>query len=109
MTIRAGELRHRVRLQRADRTDDGAGGATIRFVDVCWVHARVTTTMTRTMVEAKKLNPKLTHMVQLRYREGINKPDYRFVFGTKVLMIDGIDDPTGERIELVALCEELVQ
>lgn len=109
MAIRAGDLRHRVRLQRADRTDDGMGGATIRFVDVCWLHARVSTTLTRTLMEAKKLNPRLTHTVQLRYRAGISKPDYRLVYGTQVLMIDSIADPTGERIELVALCEELVQ
>lgn len=109
MAIRAGELRHRVRLQRGDRTDDGAGGATVRWVDVCWLHARVTTTLTRTLMEAKKLNPRLTHTVQLRYRPGIDRPDYRLVYGTQVLMIDSIADPTGERIELVALCEELVQ
>lgn len=109
MAIRAGELRHRLRLQQAERTDDGAGGATVRWVDVCWLHARVSTTLTRTLVEAKKLNPKLTHTVQLRYRAGISEPQYRFVYGSAVLMIDSITDPTGERIELVALCEELVQ
>lgn len=109
MAIRAGDLRHRVRLQRAERTDDGLGGARVRWVDVCWLHARVSTTLTRTLMEAKKLNPRLTHTVQLRYRAGIARPDYRFVYGTAVLMIDGIADPTGERVELVALCEELVQ
>lgn len=106
--LRAGDLRHRVRLQREARTDDGAGGATVRFVDVCWLWCEVRTTLTRTLVEGKKLNPKLTHTVRMRYREGLT-PDLRLVYGSQALRIDSIADPTGERIELMALCEELVQ
>ena len=108
MAIRAGDLRNRLRVQIAERTDDGAGGATIRFRDYCWVWAEVRTTMTRTLMEAKKLNPRLTHTVRMRHRQGL-LPDMRLIYGTRTLQIDSIADPTGERIELVALCEELVQ
>lgn len=108
MAIRAGDLRHRLRLQIEERTDDGAGGATIRFRDHCWVWAEVRSTLTRTLQEAKKLNPKLTHTARMRYRVGV-LPDMRLVYGAQVLRIDSVTDPTGERIELVALCEELVQ
>lgn len=108
MAIRAGDLRHRLRLQVAERTDDGAGGATISFRDLCWIWGEVRTTLTRTLMEAKKLNPKLTHTVRMRYRTGVGS-DMRLVYGSQVLQIDSAADPTGERIELVALCEELVQ
>lgn len=111
-TVRAGELRTRLLLQEEVRTDDGAGGSSITFRDVCHVWADVKTSNQRALMEAQKLDAKLSHLVRMRWRPGI-KSDMRLIHATgsgpAVLRIDSVSDPDDRRIELHALCEELVQ
>lgn len=106
-TIRAGTLRTRLVLEEEVRTDDGQGGAALSFRPLCHVWADLRSANTRAGMEAKKLNPKLTHLVRLRYRPGIT-PDMRFVLGTRAFRIDSVVDPDDTRTVLEAWCEELV-
>lgn len=107
--MRAGDLHHRVRLQRQTLTDDLVGSDDAAYVDVATLWANVTTSGAREFWEAKRLNAALTHQVECRYRADI-APDMRFRFGDRVLRVVGAPmDPDGRRIRLLCMCTELVQ
>jgi len=106
--VNAGALRHRVRLQRQQLADDLAGGDDASFVDVATLWAKVTTTGGREFWEAKKLNPELTHQVEVRYTADV-APGMRFRLGDRVLRIVAAQDPEERRVRLLCLCTELVQ
>lgn len=106
--MRSGSLRVRAQLQRRVPVDDGAGGSTISYATVTGVWLGVSTQLGRELVEAKKLNARVSHFVTTRYRSDIT-PDMRLVFGSTVLDIKFIGDPTHQRQSLNLLCEEVVQ
>jgi SPP1 family predicted phage head-tail adaptor len=106
--MRAGQLRHRVQLQRQHLADDLAGGDDVSFDTVATLWANVTTAGGREFWEAKKLVPELTHQVELRYRSDV-APGMRFVFRSAVLRIHAAPDPDERRVRLLCMCTELVQ
>lgn len=106
--MRIGTLRVRAQLQRRNRADDGMGGSEISYTTVASVWLGVSTQLGRELVEAKKLNARISHFVTMRYRSDI-EPDMRFVFGSTVLDIKSIADPTHRRRDLTLLCEEVLQ
>jgi phage head-tail adaptor, putative, SPP1 family len=106
--MRAGKLRHRVRLQREQTEDDLAGADNVSFIEVDTVWADVRTSGGREFWEAKKLTPELTHEVEIRYRDDV-VAGMRFLYGTQVLRIQAPVDPDGRRISLLVMCQELVQ
>lgn len=108
MVMRAGELRHRVRVQETVRTDDGAGGHTLSFRTIDTIAARVFMSAGREVMEAKKLNAKVSHVVRLRARTDIT-PAHRFMFNGTALNILSIGDPDGKGVEMIAQCEETLQ
>lgn len=107
-TLTAGQLRHRVRLQRQANADDLAGADDVSFVDVATLYADVTTSGGREFWEAKRMKPELTHQVELRYRADI-VGGMRFVFGNSVLSIESAADPEQRRVRTLCMCKELVQ
>lgn len=105
--MRSGSLRVRAQLQRRVTIDDGAGGGTISYTTVTGVWLGVSTTLGRELVEAKKLNARVSHFVTTRYRSDIAM-DMRLVYGDTVLDIKFVGDPTNQRQQLNLLCEEVV-
>lgn len=105
--MRAGQLRHRVRLQRQEIADDLAGGDDVSFVDVATMWANVSTTGGREFYGAKKLNGELTHQVEIRHRAEV-RAGMRFVYGAAVLRIESAIDPEERRLRLLCMCTELV-
>lgn len=106
--MRAGDLRHRVRLQRQQLADDLAGGDDVSFDDIATLWANVSTAGGREFWNAKKLTPEITHQVEIRYRSGIIG-GMRFVYGDRVLRINAAPDPDERRVRLLCMCTELVQ
>ena len=103
--VRAGDLIHRVTVQETVRSDDGAGGHTLSFVGRATVSARVMGTGGREVMEAKKLNPKITHVVRMRWRSDVDATQ-RLLFDGRALNIVAAYDPDGMRTELLVQCEE---
>jgi SPP1 family predicted phage head-tail adaptor len=97
-----------VRIQRTDRTDDGAGGATLAFVDVATVWADVQTSGGREVMEARKVNATVTHVITMRYRSGLT-PAHRIIAAGAALNVLYLGDPDGKRTRLVAQCEQIIQ
>jgi SPP1 family predicted phage head-tail adaptor len=104
--VKASDLRHRVTIESAARTGDGAGGATLAWQAVAEVWAAI---WFRDVTEAFALDRiagKATHDVWIRYRADVT-PDMRIRFGSRVFDILGAIDvedrghwlkcPVGER------------
>lgn len=105
--MRPGDLRHRLTLQQAVRTDDGGGGASETWQTLAVLWAAVEPAGGSESVRAEKLEGRITHHVTLRWRHGVT-PSMRFLFGTRVLEIDSVFDPAEERRWLVCKCVERV-
>lgn len=106
--MQIGKLRHRVSLQEEQRVDDGSGGSTTSFVETGLLWANVTGIGGREFYEAKRLNPEISHQVEIRYRPGI-VGGMRFMHGDAAFRIVSPVDPDGRGRSLLIMCTELVQ
>jgi SPP1 family predicted phage head-tail adaptor len=106
--MRGGLLRNRLTIQQETRADDGAGGSTTSWADIGSVWARVAGVGGREFYEAKRLNPEISHQVELRYRSDI-QGGMRLLWDSRVLRVESAIDPDGERRRLLCNCKELLQ
>ncbi len=106
--VNANDLIHRARLQVRNEVDDGLGGRAISYVDIGSIWCRVMMNGGQAFWEAKKINPKLTHFIIMRYRPGLT-PRNRIVWSGRAFAFDSVDDPDGRRIELHAMATEILQ
>lgn len=101
----AGELRHRLVLEVASETADGAGGATRTWTPVASVFARVEPRRRAERVEDGRNVGLVTHRVTVR-RNGSVTRGTRFVEGTRRYRVLAVEDFDVQRRFLACLCEE---
>jgi SPP1 family predicted phage head-tail adaptor len=107
--MKAGDLRHRVKLQQAAETRDAYGAVTAGWVDVATVWAAVEPLAGREFFAAKQVNAEATGHVRIRYRAGV-LATMRVVYGTRVFEIIAPPNNVEERNrELILMVKELVQ
>lgn len=108
MPLSAGILRHRITLQRAARSEDGAGGFDTIWNDVATVWARVRPTSAEEKFVAETSEMVTTHRVDMRYRRDISVlPGDRIKFGTRFFEIRGIINGGEMNDALELRCEEM--
>lgn len=111
--VTAGQLRHRVTLQKlGTRADDGMGGGGIPWEDVTDVHASIEPLSGREQLQAGQIEAALSHRIRTRFVNGV-KPHWRIkhidpLTGTHVYDIESIADPESRHRELELMCNELV-
>lgn len=112
--MRAGQLRHRVTIQKlGTRIDDGTGGGSIPFTDVAEVYASIDPLSGNELLRAEQFEASLTHRIRTRYVAGVH-PSYRVLYvdeyadSTRVFDIKQVIDPEERHRELELMCEELV-
>lgn len=107
MRIRAGQLRHRVDLQRATVTVSGqrAPANTWKTLETVW--ARVEPLTGREQLLAQQADARQTHRITIRYRDGLTTRD-RVRFGTRGFNILSIANDEERNRLLVLMCEERV-
>ncbi len=122
--ITAGQLRHRVTLQKpGTRVDDGMGGGPLPFVDVADIHASIEPLSGREQLLGSQIEAELTHRIRTRFYRGV-KPSWRVRFidaelaavapandpspGERRFDIESIVDPESRHRELELMCTELV-
>lgn len=68
--MRAGNLRHRMTIQVKTETDDGMGGKVVSYPEKDWteVWASVVPLRGTELIESMKLDGKVTHKMEMRYR-----------------------------------------
>lgn len=106
--MNAGQLRHRVTIQRFERVEDEGGGYAEDWKDVATVWAAVKPMRGNERYEAQQVQSTLTHKVTIRYRAGI-KPQMRLLYGNRVFNIEAVIDIEERHRWLELLCSEVVQ
>lgn len=85
-----GELRDRITLQYATKTDDPAGGSTKTWVDHATVWAKAWTISSGESTEARQTVLTRIQKFKIRYRS-VLKGDWRIKWGTRYFSINSID------------------
>lgn len=98
-------LRHRLVLEEATRTPDGAGGGVETWSTVAELWADLHPMSGREVSHAEQLSGRLTHRVIMRYRAGI-VPAMRLRLGTRLFHIEAVRDLGERRRHLECLVEE---
>lgn len=107
--MQGGRLRQRVAIQQESITRDTFGAETITWAAVATVWAAVLpgSSGERYIATADITQAEISHTVRIRYRAGLG-PTLRVLWGSRVLQILSVVDPTGRQAELVLLCREIV-
>lgn len=100
-----GPLRHRVTIERPERTTEDGGGASIVWLPVASVFARIEAAGGREIALSDGLTGRVTHKVLIRWRADI-EPQMRLVVDSRRLDIRAALDTDGRRRWLTCLCEE---
>lgn len=104
--MEAGNLRHRITLQRPAGGDKSDPNGATEWEDWCTVNASVLPLRGRELWEAQAAQSTIDHRVILRWREGV-KRSMRIRLGSRIFEVLYIIDQ-GERHEwLQLMCREL--
>lgn len=104
--LKLGELRHLVEIQKAiDKKTGGSGQRlpTYEHFDTRW--ARVAPLTGRDLLEAKQINPTLSHEVEMHYADDIDET-MRIVHNGRALNIEAVMNPEERNVKLLLLCSE---
>lgn len=105
--MKAGELRHRVRIQQLVTGRDDTGGFSETWADVATVWAAIEPIRGREYFEAQQVNAEVSHRIKCRYRSGI-LPVMRAVFGVRIFRIEAVINVDERNRELQLMCIEAV-
>lgn len=89
--VKAGDLRHRVVIERPERTSDGAGGSTTEWIAVAEVWAAIWSRSADESFTLDRIAGTATHDVWIRYRADV-QPDMRIRYGVRIFDILGAID-----------------
>ncbi|TVS18947.1 MAG: hypothetical protein EA417_01810 [Gammaproteobacteria bacterium] len=108
VTVRAGDLRHRVRLERRIDGYDESGSREETWQKIGTRWAQVRPMSQRALIAAREAGLKLTHEVEVRYPAPMSGVD-RIVFRGRTLYPEGPPMDVDEaRVKIVYRCEERV-
>lgn len=112
--MRAGKLRQRITIQRAQApiARDDFGAETPVWVDLCTVSAEVRTPSGKEALASKALNAQLSHVVSIRYHQGLKPTDrvrYTDLAGQKhAYEITAVIDVEERHAEMQLQCYEVL-
>nr|WP_246206566.1 phage head closure protein [Propylenella binzhouense] len=101
----AGRLRHRMILERATRTPDGAGGEALAWSEAARFFAAIVPVRAEERVAGEGPGDRVTHRIAIRHRSGIAAGD-RLRLGARLFTIRTIHDPQEDGRFLVCLATE---
>ena len=108
MAVRAGNLRHRVTIQRKSVSLDGYGAENASWAEFARVWASVEGLAGRELWAAQAEQGEQTTGVRARWLPGVKVED-RVVFGSRTFDILAVVDATGRGREMELMCRELVE
>lgn len=102
--ITIGQMNQRVLIQRYSSSPTAAGGRPRTWSNLATVWARVEQLKGDELVEAMKINPKITHRIMMRYRD-LRSAD-RLVHKSVNFAIHSIINEESMDVKLVILAEQ---
>jgi SPP1 family predicted phage head-tail adaptor len=103
----AGKRDKRVSIQEKTVTIDNIGNQTETWVTIATVWAAIAPLNGREYWAARQINAEATTRVTIAYRRRVT-PEHRLLFGSRVLEIIEIVNPSEGNVELVLLCKEAI-
>lgn len=103
--MRAGKLRHRLEIRRrnTDRSEIGAVSTEYSTIDTVW--GSVVPLNGRELLEADRVEARVTHMVETRYRADVSAAD-QIVHNGRELNVESVINIDERNIRLQFLCRE---
>jgi len=103
--MRAGELRHRITLQKPSHSRDDFKEMDTSHSDVATVRAAIEWQSGRRYVEAAQVNAEVQGIIRIRYRSDVES-DWRIKYGDRYIIILSIANVRERNEELVLWCKE---
>lgn len=109
--LRSGPLSQRIRIETPTGAQNNTGESVDTWSTLCHCWASVTPLVGREAFRMAQVAPQVTHMVRMRYQEGINStlnPKMRIVLNSRYLNIESVKniEENGEQLEVA--CVEAV-
>lgn len=104
--MRAGELRHRVTIERISEAQDASGHEVQTSEEVGTVWASVTAVSGTESRRGIQVEAGVTTLVEMRYRDDVTS-QMRLIHNGRTLNIERATDPEGRKIRLVCQCKEV--
>jgi SPP1 family predicted phage head-tail adaptor len=101
---KVGELRHRITIERPVRTDDEGGAASVTWLPVATLWARIEGRGGREGLSGDGETARAVNRITLRYRPDVG-PSMRILAAGEVFDIISAQDEEGRRRWLVCYCE----
>ncbi len=108
--MKAGELRHRVKIQKLDEAQGGTGEilkGDADWTDFAEVWAAIEPLQGRELFIAQQISAEVNSRVKFRFLKGV-VPRMRILFGTRKFDIKAVINLLERNREMQALCKELV-
>jgi len=103
--MRAGELRHRITLQKPVHTRDAFGESVTTYEDMATVYAAIEWQSGRRYVEAAQINAEVQGVTRIRYRSDV-RPDWRIQYKERYIRIISLANIRERDEELQLNCKE---
>lgn len=103
--VRAGDLRHRVIIESATRTSDGAGGSTTEWEARAEVWAAIWSRTADESFSLDRISGTASHDIWIRYRSDVT-PDMRIRCGSRIFDVLGAIDVEDRGAWLKCPCAE---
>ena len=103
--VPAGALRHRLTLEERATMDDGGGGFAENWDAVATLWGAIRPVRGDEQVETGRLAGNVSHIITLRYRDGV-QPEMRFRRGERIFDILAVIDPDERQAWLRCSCAE---
>ena len=103
--MEAGQLRHKLTLQRSSKTTAVGGKRTTTWTDVAEMYASIKPLEGTELQAAQATNAKASHEIVTRYRAGVT-PKHRFAFGSRTFNIKSVLNVDERSATLKMVCGE---
>lgn len=87
--MRAGQLRHRVAVQKAVETQSSSGEITVEWQILNWTWAAIMPLEGREFDAANQVKSESSHEIRLRYDSSLTS-EHRILYGTRVFEINAV-------------------
>lgn len=104
--IRSGRLRHRIEIQKRTDTRNEQGGVIRAWTKVAKRKAAIIPLTGKEFLEAQQTENQVTHQVELRYYDGLDPKEHRFLWDSRALNIQSVLNIEERKRKTVAMCKE---